>query len=119
MGGYDCGLFAIAFATAEAHGKDPDVCNFNQAAMRQHLYRCFSSRKLTPFPEKEHSRAGGLKSEDDIPVHCNCRMPEINDVPMIECSVCLKWFHVGCCHYTDEQLNNSDVEWLCQFCKNN
>ncbi len=26
-------------------------CNFDQAKMREHLYKCFSGRKLLPFPE--------------------------------------------------------------------
>ena len=120
MGSCDCGLFAIAFATAEAHGKDPAVCNFDQTAMKQHLYKCFSNGKLTPFPEKKTAsvRSHGLKSRDDIAVHWYCRMPEINDIPMVECSICLKWFHVACCHGSPsvEQLNDFDMKWLCQFC---
>ena len=33
----DCGLFAIAFATALANGKQPGGCFFDQATMRGHL----------------------------------------------------------------------------------
>lgn len=98
MDSFDCGLFAIAFATAEAHGKDPKACCFDQSAMRQHLYKCFSRRKLTPFPEKKTTAVHtALKSRDDIAVHCYCRLPELKNVPMVECSACLKWFHVACC----------------------
>ena len=39
-GGYDCGLFAIAFATALANGIPPGRCTFKQELMRKHLYTC-------------------------------------------------------------------------------
>ena len=37
VGGSDCGLFAVAFATALCAGKDPFTCSFKQAQMRSHL----------------------------------------------------------------------------------
>ena len=46
-GGYDCGLFAVAFATALALGKSP--CQF-QGKMRNHLWKCFEQRKMEIFP---------------------------------------------------------------------
>ena len=52
MGAKDCGVFAIAFATAIAHGLNPSRQNFNQQAMRGHLVDCFNSKLLTPFPCK-------------------------------------------------------------------
>ena len=33
----DCGLFAIAFVTALANGKQPGRCCFDQGTMRAHL----------------------------------------------------------------------------------
>ena len=48
----DCGIFAIAFATAIAHGLNPSRQNFNQQAMRAHLVDCFHNKLLTPFPCK-------------------------------------------------------------------
>ena len=49
-GGQDCGLFAIAVATAIAHETDPSQMSFHQAAMRSHLAECFSNSLITPFP---------------------------------------------------------------------
>ena len=40
----DCGIFAIAFATAIAHGLNPSRQNFNQQAMRAHLVDCFNNK---------------------------------------------------------------------------
>ena len=44
----DCGLFAIATATALAFDLNP--VKFGQSNMRAHLLKCFEGRKITPFP---------------------------------------------------------------------
>ena len=49
-GSKDCGLFAIAIATAIAYGADITVLRFNQAATRSHLVQCFTDKVLTLFP---------------------------------------------------------------------
>lgn len=43
------GVFAIAFATAIAHGLNPSRQNFNQQAMRIHLVDCFDNKLLHCF----------------------------------------------------------------------
>ena len=48
----DSGIFAIAFATAIAHGLNPSRQHFNQQAMRAYLVDCFNNKLLTPFPSK-------------------------------------------------------------------
>ena len=50
VGAKDCGVFAIAFATAIAHGLNPSRQKLNQQAMRAHLVNCFNNKFLTPFP---------------------------------------------------------------------
>ena len=50
----DCGLYAIAYATYLAHGKDPKRLTtryFKQELMRYHLVKCFEQGHLTEFPE--------------------------------------------------------------------
>ena len=49
-GGYDCGLFAVAFLVSLALGKLPGQYHFQQDKMCQHLWRCFQNRKLSMFP---------------------------------------------------------------------
>ena len=51
-GSRDCGVFAIAFATAIAYRKDPSHLIFNQVEMRKHLLACFRGREMTLFPTK-------------------------------------------------------------------
>ena len=49
-GGDDCGLFAIAVATALSFGVDPSEVSFQQDAMRPHLVKCFEDGLMTLFP---------------------------------------------------------------------
>ena len=51
-GGCDCGLFAIAVATALAFRQDAKTLTFEQTLMRPRLIQCFEKRELTPFPTK-------------------------------------------------------------------
>ena len=48
----DCGVFAIAFATAIAFGQNPSRQNFQQEKMRSHLVNCFNKTRLSVFPCK-------------------------------------------------------------------
>ena len=56
VGGSDCGLFAIAFATALCFGLDPHTCSFAQAEMRNHLTACFESQCMSTFPASDRGR---------------------------------------------------------------
>ena len=49
VGGCDCGLFAIAMATAEAFNSTSCLA-FDQASMRPHLIQCFEKGELSLFP---------------------------------------------------------------------
>ena len=50
IGTKDCGLFAIAYATALALGQDPSKLSFHQESMRSHFVACLEKDKLMPFP---------------------------------------------------------------------
>ena len=54
-GSSDCGLYAIAIATAICEGEDPCKQLFNQDAMRSHLLRCLEMGKMTLFPSKKRT----------------------------------------------------------------
>jgi len=49
-GSVDCGVFAVAVATALANGNDPAALIFNQEKMRHHLLQCSEAGVLTAFP---------------------------------------------------------------------
>lgn len=42
----DCGVYAIAFATALALGKQPECYVFNEQKMRAHLRRCLIGGRM-------------------------------------------------------------------------
>ena len=47
---YDCGLFAIANATAIVFGENPIYHHFSVHAMRDHLIKCYENKEMSPFP---------------------------------------------------------------------
>ena len=48
--GFDCGVFAIAFAVTLAYGDDPSHLVYDPVKLRGHLKACFISKTITPFP---------------------------------------------------------------------
>ena len=49
--GYNCGLFAIAFAAEILDRKSPSEAIFSVDEMRGHLISCLEMQKLSPFPK--------------------------------------------------------------------
>ena len=50
IGGKDCGVFAIATATAILIGFNLQSIKFLQEQMRSHLLHCFNSKEMFAFP---------------------------------------------------------------------
>lgn len=97
-GGYDCGLFAIVFATVLVFGKQQGAFLFNQQKMRVHLVRCLEHRQMSMFPTKKRRRTGSkAKCVEEIQIYCICRMPELPDLNWIKCSSCKGWYHSDTC----------------------
>ena len=72
----DCGLFAIAFATALANGVQPGHCVFKQSEMRKHLIRSLEEKVLSMFPVEKMKRGRvGVHCINSIEIFCSCRMP--------------------------------------------
>ena len=95
----DCGIFAIAFATALANGKQPGGLRFEQPQMRKHLMHCLETQCLSGFPvtRRRRRRAARVKLSSTLHVYYSCRMPEQAGSTMTQCSTCKEWFHVGVC----------------------
>ena len=97
-GGYDCGLFAVAYTTAIVLGYKLGKFFFDQSAMRRHLKNCFESQNMSLFPVKKTRQGEGkVKCEDYIQMFCKCRMSQLPGVDMVQCSTCDEWFHVSLC----------------------
>ena len=52
VGGKDCGVFSIAFATAIVLGLNPGKVTFLQPVMRAHLVNCLNKGEIIMFPYK-------------------------------------------------------------------
>ncbi len=63
---YDCGAYALAFATELAHMKDPALSIFYAKQMRQHIVSSVDSGHILPFPK--------LRCTETL--YCLCRMPD-------------------------------------------
>ena len=59
--GFDCGVFAVAFATALACHIAPETVEFNIPKMREHLKDCFDDHSFTPFPTKSKTSTATKK----------------------------------------------------------
>ena len=118
-GGYDCGLFAVAFATALAFGEPPGQYHYDQEKMRRHLWNCFCRREMSIFPYSKLRRATELtiKAVEKVSVYCICRMPELPNTKWIECSGCKRWYHTESCINVPRTALSSNTMWYCSRCK--
>ena len=96
IGAHDCGLFAIANATALANGVDPATLKFQQAKMRKHLTLCLENKKLT-FPHTESDPTSHTKRtrKDTVSLHCLCHRYHPGS-KTFKCSNCHNIFHLMC-----------------------
>ena len=119
-GGCDCGLFAIAFATALALGKHPGQYLFDQGKMRRHLWNCFRKKRIEMFPFTKLRRAtlSSVRAEEELKVYCFCRMPELANSTRnwIECSSCKNWYHTDTCVTVSPAALQNKTPWLCSNC---
>ncbi len=65
--GYDCGLFAVAFALAICCGQAPED---PVQQMRGHLSSCLTLKKMKPFPTKKRSIKNKDKRRNKASANC-------------------------------------------------
>ena len=52
LNAFDCGVFAVAFATDLVYGKDPAVQYYDTIKIRNDFLHSLQSRVTTPFPTR-------------------------------------------------------------------
>ncbi|CAF5027667.1 unnamed protein product [Rotaria sp. Silwood1] len=52
VGGHDCGLFALAFATSLCYGDIPSSLFYDQKSLRNHYVNCIENNEIQRFPSK-------------------------------------------------------------------
>jgi hypothetical protein len=78
----DCGVFAIAFATHAALGKNPAGITFNTNIMRNHLLQCLERKQLSTFPTVD---LDWQEIEEKVAVLTSAQMEKVYGV---------EWFNV-------------------------
>ena len=69
-GSADCGLFALASATALAHGKEPGSLVFERKEMRPHLIKCLEAGEAESFPVRKSRRMlKKIKATYTVPIY--------------------------------------------------
>ncbi|KAL5494151.1 hypothetical protein EMCRGX_G015429 [Ephydatia muelleri] len=111
-GSDDCEGFAIAFALHAALGHCLEEIEFDQATMRDHLLKCYTTRNITPFPTKKVKKARHTLIMN-IDVFCSCQMPDTYG-DMMQCGLCEQWFHIKCVGL--HSLPSIAEEWNCSLC---
>ena len=111
---HDCGIFAIAFATALSEGKRPEELLFKKETLRKHLLKCLQEENITQFPCKTVKRGYSVKNREKIDIFCKCRTQEGGS--MIQCSWCKEWYHKECIKVPLLAWKNRKYKWVCEFC---
>ena len=113
VGGADCGVFALAFATDLSFGNDPAKISYAQREMRDHLLLCLEQQQMEPFPRARRPANICVRTIESFSVFCLCQLPETED--MVCCDKCNSWYHYHCVGIREE----SDLPncWYCKSCK--
>jgi len=111
--GWDCGLYAIAYAYTLYNGDDPCKFLFDEHSLRGHFSLCLQQQEIKPFPCKRNLYNPGPDMRCVFRVYCSCRLPYTGD-DMIKCERCKVWFHYTCVGL--EPGSKFKGIWLCQCC---
>ena len=110
----DCGLHAIACAMELVHGTDPVLCHWDPLQMRPHLMQCLIEGTMKRFPivKKRRVGFGKVRKFEKQMIYCLCRLPNDRLRPMLQCTLCKKWYHNDCA----KVVGDIDVKWKCNEC---
>ena len=116
-GGCDCGLFAVAFATTLANWIPPWEIHLWPIKDAQTFVHVPIKGRLVMFPTvKEWRVPVKVKSRNEIDTYCECRMPALRNVVMVECCKCKEWYHVHCICVPHSALVDKNTKWFCNSC---
>ena len=102
FGSADCGLFAIAFATALCLGTRLENVQFDQSKMRSHFISCFENQRMPMFPilwQRQTSKSV-------------CSIQTV----ATERSKCGEWHNLDCSANIPKSALESSAPWNCNSC---
>ena len=94
----DCGLFAIATATAICNGQDLCMLEFDQFLMWKHLLQCFQNGAVLPFPSQSIAARKPKVLKKEVVEYTVIVGSRIQVRKMVQCDGCQKWFHCDRLH---------------------
>jgi hypothetical protein len=113
----DCGVFALAFATAVCFGYEVSHCSFDVVKMRSHLWKCMKEGHMEMFPCKR-VRPTDQPKVVRVKIYCDCR--QIHNKAkdsMARCDTCKKWYHRQCQRIPKDVFAKRGAKWTCSSCK--
>lgn len=113
---FDCGLFALAYASSICQNIDPATVLYEKLSLRSHFLSCLVNKEFIPFPYKLKEHCPKPPIRRSFKVYCFCRLPDTGD-EMIQCNVCKEWYHFIC--VSMETKKKVPGVWICNHCLNN
>lgn len=121
---FDCGVYAIAFATSLAFSQNPSAIDYDSKLLRNHLIFCFEKKELYPFPSKMRLKPFPDVNTTTTRIYCHCRRTDLRlneQWEMIDCAGCGEDFHRMCDNnippFTQENKEERrELQWLCKIC---
>ena len=111
--GYDCGLFALAYASSVCSGIDPTLIKYRSYELRSHFLKCPTKGEHQDFPVEPVTRKPGHPMNSSFRIYCFCRLPDSGD-DMVKCERCHEWYHYTCVGF--ELGKKISGLWLCKQC---
>ncbi len=120
--GYDCGFFAIAYATSLLHGVLPENVIFDQKKMRKHTVQCLQSGRMELYPVLNlRAVRFSVNSVAHYDLYCSCKVSFCAQDKMIQCNTCLIWYHFECLNMSLAMFrtyaDDKGKEFFCNNCK--
>ena len=109
---YDCGVYALAFATSLLHGQEPTKTRYVDP--RSHLASCLTSGQMLPFPHESGDVDARPPATESLALYCVCRSVDDGRI-MVACDDCDQWYHKVCAFGDDVDL--PDGNWICEDCR--
>ncbi len=124
--GFNCGLFAIANATALAFQLNPCEFLYHNSEMRSHFITCCRNRKMLPFPAVQSRKCRNWRPSFHFrcDLYCHCKMPfSTNDIgfperfrTIVKCKGCNNWYHPNCEQIPESVITSKRSKWRCSKC---
>ena len=110
--GNDCGLYAIANATALAFRLDPSKEQYIPSKLREHLIQCLEDKEMKPFPTAKGTskRRKALKKTERLQLYCAFNMPDTHTNHFL-CDQCTDEYHPECLGLNI--LQHKDRSFIC------